>query len=125
MKLINDIGYDTSFSFVFSPRPGTPAANLQDDTPYEVKLKRLQHLQAVIEANARKISAAMVGTVQRILVEGPSKKSADELQGRTENNRVVNFAGGSDSAHLIGQMIDVNITQAFPYSLRGELVIKQ
>jgi tRNA-2-methylthio-N6-dimethylallyladenosine synthase len=125
MKLINDIGYDTSFSFVFSPRPGTPAANLQDDTPYEVKLKRLQHLQATIEANARKISAAMVGTVQRILVEGPSKKSADELQGRTENNRVVNFAAGPNGARLIGQMIDVSITQAFPYSLRGELVIKQ
>jgi tRNA-2-methylthio-N6-dimethylallyladenosine synthase len=125
MKLINDIGYDTSFSFIFSPRPGTPAANLQDDTPHEAKLKRLQHLQATIEANARKISAAMVGTVQRILVEGPSKKSADELQGRTENNRVVNFAGGPNTARLIGQMIDVNITQAFPYSLRGELVIKQ
>jgi tRNA-2-methylthio-N6-dimethylallyladenosine synthase len=125
MKLINDIGYDTSFSFVFSPRPGTPAANLPDDTPYEVKLKRLQHLQATIEANARKISEAMVGTVQRILVEGPSKKSADDLQGRTENNRVVNFAGGPNAARLIGQMIDVNILQAFPYSLRGELVIKQ
>jgi tRNA-2-methylthio-N6-dimethylallyladenosine synthase len=125
MKLINDIGYDTSFSFVFSPRPGTPAANLADDTPYEVKLKRLQHLQATIEANARKISQAMVGTVQRILVEGPSKKSADDLQGRTENNRVVNFAGGPNAARLTGQMIDVNITQAFPYSLRGELVIKQ
>jgi tRNA-2-methylthio-N6-dimethylallyladenosine synthase len=125
MKLINDIGYDTSFSFVFSPRPGTPAANLQDDTPYEVKLKRLQHLQATIEANARKISQQMVGTVQRILVEGPSKKSADDLQGRTENNRVVNFAGGPNAARLVGQLIDVNITQAFPYSLRGELVIKQ
>lgn len=125
MKLINDIGYDTSFSFVFSPRPGTPAANLPDDTPYEVKLKRLQHLQATIEANARKISESMVGTVQRILVEGPSKKSADDLQGRTENNRVVNFAGGPNAARLIGQMIDVNILQAFPYSLRGELVIKQ
>jgi tRNA-2-methylthio-N6-dimethylallyladenosine synthase len=125
MKLINDIGYDTSFSFVFSPRPGTPAANLPDDTPYEVKLKRLQHLQATIEANARKISESMVGTVQRILVEGPSKKSADDLQGRTENNRVVNFAGGPNAARLIGQMIDVNILQSFPYSLRGELVIKQ
>jgi tRNA-2-methylthio-N6-dimethylallyladenosine synthase len=125
MKLINDIGYDTSFSFVFSPRPGTPAANLADDTPYEVKLKRLQHLQATIETNARKISQAMVGTVQRILVEGPSKKSAEDLQGRTENNRVVNFAGGPNAARLIGQMIDVNITQTFHYSLRGELVIKQ
>jgi tRNA-2-methylthio-N6-dimethylallyladenosine synthase len=125
MKLINDIGYDTSFSFVFSPRPGTPAANLPDDTPYDVKLKRLQHLQATVEANVRKISESMVGTVQRILVEGPSKKSADDLQGRTENNRVVNFAGGPNAARLIGQMIDVNILQAFPYSLRGELVIKQ
>ncbi|RJG07071.1 tRNA (N6-isopentenyl adenosine(37)-C2)-methylthiotransferase MiaB [Noviherbaspirillum cavernae] len=125
MKLINDIGYDTSFSFVFSPRPGTPAANLADDTPYEVKLKRLQHLQATIEANARKISQSMVGTVQRILVEGPAKKGDGDLQGRTENNRVVNFAGGPNAARLIGQLIDVSITQAFPYSLRGEPVIKQ
>ena len=125
MKLINDIGYDTSFSFVFSPRPGTPAANLQDDTPYEVKLKRLQHLQAVVEANARKISQDMVGSVQRILVEGPSKKDPNELQGRTENNRVVNFDGGPNSARLVGQLLDVNIVQAYPYSLRGELVVKQ
>ncbi|WP_194724540.1 tRNA (N6-isopentenyl adenosine(37)-C2)-methylthiotransferase MiaB [Noviherbaspirillum malthae] len=125
MKLINDIGYDTSFSFVFSPRPGTPAANLPDDTPYEVKLKRLQHLQATVEANVRRISEAMVGSVQRILVEGPSKKDPQELQGRTENNRVVNFAGGPNSARLVGQLVDVNIVQAFPYSLRGELVIKQ
>jgi tRNA-2-methylthio-N6-dimethylallyladenosine synthase len=125
MKLINDIGYDTSFSFVFSARPGTPAANLQDDTPYEVKLKRLQHLQATVEANARKISQQMLGSVQRILVEGPSKKDPQELQGRTENNRVVNFSGGPDSSRLIGQLIDVNIVQAFPYSLRGELVVKQ
>ncbi|MDB5771053.1 MAG: miaB [Burkholderia sp.] len=125
MKLINDIGYDTSFSFVFSPRPGTPAANLADDTPYEVKLKRLQHLQATVEANARKISQAMVGTVQRILVEGPSKKGGGDLQGRTENNRVVNFAGGPNPERLTGELIDVDITQAFPYSLRGELVIKQ
>jgi tRNA-2-methylthio-N6-dimethylallyladenosine synthase len=125
MKLINDIGYDTSFSFVFSPRPGTPAANLADDTPYEVKLKRLQHLQATIEANARKISETMVGTVQRILVEGPSKKGGEDLQGRTENNRVVNFAVGPNGTRLIGQLVDVSITQAYPYSLRGELVIKQ
>jgi tRNA-2-methylthio-N6-dimethylallyladenosine synthase len=125
MKLINDIGYDTSFSFVFSPRPGTPAANLHDDTPYDVKLKRLQHLQATVEANVRKISQAMVGSVQRILVEGPSKKDPHELQGRTENNRVVNFDAGPNPARLIGQLIDVNIVQAFPYSLRGELVITQ
>jgi tRNA-2-methylthio-N6-dimethylallyladenosine synthase len=125
MKLINDIGYDTSFSFIFSPRPGTPAANLADDTPYEVKLKRLQHLQATVEANVRGISQRMVGTVQRILVEGPSKKDPVELQGRTENNRVVNFDGGPNATRLIGQLIDVNIVQAFPYSLRGELVITQ
>jgi tRNA-2-methylthio-N6-dimethylallyladenosine synthase len=125
MKLIDDIGYDTSFSFVFSPRPGTPAANLPDDTPYEVKLKRLQHLQATVEANARRISQDMAGTVQRILVEGPSKKGGGDWQGRTENNRVVNFAAGPNAARLIGQLVDVDIVQAFPYSLRGELVIKQ
>jgi tRNA-2-methylthio-N6-dimethylallyladenosine synthase len=125
MKLINDIGYDSSFSFVFSPRPGTPAANLPDETPYEVKLKRLQHLQATVEANARRISEAMVGTVQKILVEGPSKKDASELQGRTENNRVVNFAAGPNSSRLIGQLIDVTILKAYSFSLRGELVIKE
>src|SRR5438270_6058135 len=99
MKLIADVEYDNSFSFIFSPRPGTPAANLEDDTPHEVKLARLQRLQAQIDANTRKTSAAMVGTVQRILVEGPSKKGLTasgqpELQGRSENNRVVNFAPG-------------------------------
>ncbi|EJL92616.1 tRNA-N(6)-(isopentenyl)adenosine-37 thiotransferase enzyme MiaB [Herbaspirillum sp. CF444] len=125
MKLITDIGYDTSFSFVFSPRPGTPAANLADDTPYEVKLKRLQHLQAVVQDNANKIGQGMVGSVQRILVEGPSKKDPNELQGRTENNRVVNFASGPNGARLIGQMVDVSILQAFPFSLRGEIVVKQ
>ena len=125
MKLITDIGYDTSFSFVFSPRPGTPAANLADDTPYEVKLKRLQHLQAVVQDNANKIGQSMVGSVQRILVEGPSKKDPNELQGRTENNRVVNFASGPNGARLIGQMVDVSILQAFPFSLRGEIVVKQ
>jgi len=125
MKLITDIGYDTSFSFIFSPRPGTPAANLADDTPYEVKLKRLQHLQAVVQDNANKISQSMVGSIQRILVEGPSKKDASELQGRTENNRVVNFAAGPNGERLIGQMLDVTIVQAFPFSLRGEIVVKQ
>ncbi|MGV3743421.1 MAG: tRNA (N6-isopentenyl adenosine(37)-C2)-methylthiotransferase MiaB [Burkholderiaceae bacterium] len=125
MKLIDQIGYDNSFSFVFSPRPGTPAANLADDTPYEVKLKRLQRLQAVINDNTKQISNAMIGTVQRILVEGPSKKDPNELQGRTENNRVVNFDGGPNSMRLIGQLIDVNITESYAYSLRGELVIHQ
>jgi tRNA-2-methylthio-N6-dimethylallyladenosine synthase len=125
MKLIDDIGYDNSFSFIFSPRPGTPAANLQDDTPHDVKLKRLQRLQAVIVENTKKYSEEMVGTVQRILVEGPSKKDPAELQGRSENNRVVNFDGGPDGAQLIGRMIDVNITRSYAYTLRGEIAVEQ
>ena len=125
MKLITDIGYDNSFSFIFSPRPGTPAANLQDDTPHEVKLKRLQHLQATVEANMAKISAAMVGSVQRILVEGPSKKNPAELQGRTENNRVVNFEAGPNAARLVGELIDVRITETLTYTLRGEIVVAE
>jgi tRNA-2-methylthio-N6-dimethylallyladenosine synthase len=123
MALIEEIGFDSSFSFVFSPRPGTPAANLADDTPQTVKLKRLQHLQATIEANVRRISASREGTVQHILVEGPSRKSAAELMGRTECNRIVNFDGGPASGRLVGQMIDVCITQALPHSLRGEVVV--
>ncbi|MFJ2994606.1 tRNA (N6-isopentenyl adenosine(37)-C2)-methylthiotransferase MiaB [Pandoraea sp. NPDC087047] len=123
MAMIHDIGYDTSFSFIYSPRPGTPAANLPDDTPREVKLRRLQHLQAVIEENAARISQSMVGSRQRILVEGVSRKDPNELQGRTENNRVVNFpAPEAQRAGLIGQMTDVVITFAYPHSLRGELV---
>jgi len=124
MKLIDHVGYDTSFSFIFSPRPGTPAANLVDDTPQEVKLKRLQHLQAVVESNVRAISASRVGTQQRILVEGPSRKSAAELMGRTECNRIVNFEGGPQSDRLIGQMLDVRITSALPHSLRGEVALR-
>ena len=122
MKLVEDVGFDNSFSFIFSKRPGTPAANLEDDTPHEVKLARLQRLQALIDANTRKISAAMVGTVQRILVEGPSKKDPNELQGRTESNRVVIFAPGASGDTLIGQLVDVRITESLDYSLRGELV---
>jgi tRNA-2-methylthio-N6-dimethylallyladenosine synthase len=122
MALIEDIGYDSSFSFVFSPRPGTPAANLHDDTPQAVKLQRLQHLQATIEANVQRISASRVGTVQRILVEGPSKKDPAELMGRTECNRIVNFKG---QPRLVGQMVDVTITQALPHSLRGEVVVRE
>ncbi len=120
MKLIDDVGFDSSFSFVFSPRPGTPAAALHDDTPQEVKLKRLQHLQAVIEANQRRIGQAMVGTTQKILVEGPSRKDASELMGRTECNRIVNFKG---QPRLIGQLIDVQITAAYPHSLRAEVAV--
>ncbi|MEZ5645775.1 MAG: tRNA (N6-isopentenyl adenosine(37)-C2)-methylthiotransferase MiaB [Burkholderiaceae bacterium] len=129
MKLITDVGYDSSFSFIFSPRPGTPAANLPDDTPHEVKLKRLQHLQATIEDNVRRISASREGTVQRILVEGPSrrpgKNGAAELMGRTECNRIVNFDGGPQGARLVGQMIDVKITQALPHSLRGDVLLRE
>ena len=123
MRLIGDVGYDTSFSFIFSPRPGTPAANLHDDTPHEVKLKRLQHLQATIEQNVRAISASRVGPVQRILVEGPSRKNPEELMGRTACNRIVNFAAGPGRDRLLGQMIDVRITEALPHSLRGEVLV--
>jgi len=122
MKLIDDVGFDSSFSFVFSPRPGTPAAALHDDTPQQVKLARLQRLQAVIEDNARRISASRVGTVQRVLVEGPSRKDPDELMGRTECNRVVNFKG---QPRLKGQMVDVTITEAYPHSLRGEVLVSE
>jgi tRNA-2-methylthio-N6-dimethylallyladenosine synthase len=124
MKLIEDIGFDSSFSFIFSPRPGTPAAALHDDTPADVKLKRLQHLQATIEENVRRISQSRVGTVQRILVEGPSRKDATELMGRTECNRIVNFPGGPNPTRLVGEMLDVTILSALPHSLRGEVVVR-
>jgi tRNA-2-methylthio-N6-dimethylallyladenosine synthase len=119
MRLIDDVGFDSSFSFVFSPRPGTPAAALHDDTPHAAKLARLRTLQARIEAQARAISGSRVGTVQRVLVEGPSKKDASELMGRTECNRIVNFKGGP---RLVGRMIEVTITAALPHSLRGEVI---
>jgi len=122
MKLIDDVGYDTSFSFIFSKRPGTPAASLEDDTPREVKLARLQLLQARIEANVARISASRVGTVQRVLVEGPSRRDATELMGRTECNRIVNFKG---APRLVGQMIDVTITEAHTNSLRAEVVLTE
>jgi tRNA-2-methylthio-N6-dimethylallyladenosine synthase len=122
LKLIEDVGYDASFSFIFSPRPGTPAANLSDDTPHEVKLKRLHAVQALLNQQVDAISQSRVGSVQRILVEGPSRKSADELMGRTECNRIVNFAAGAGKDRLIGHMLDVRITSALPHSLRGEVV---
>jgi len=118
MNLIDDVGFDSSFSFVFSPRPGTPAAALADDTLSARKLQRLQILQARIEEQSRAISAMRVGTVQRVLVEGRARKDATELMGRTECNRIVNFKG---PARLVGQMIDMTITAAFPHSLRGEV----
>ncbi|MFZ3142141.1 tRNA (N6-isopentenyl adenosine(37)-C2)-methylthiotransferase MiaB [Polaromonas sp.] len=119
MKLVNDVGYDTSFSFIFSPRPGTPAANLADDTPHEVKLRRLQRLQATLDDSVRAISASRLGSVQRILVEGTARKDASELMGRTECNRVVILKG---QPRLIGQMVDVLITETSQRSLRGEVV---
>src|SRR5690349_6631042 len=118
MKLVEDVRFDGSFSFIYSPRPGTPAANLRDDTPYEVKLERLQRLQQKLEQQARSISLSMVNTTQRILVEGRSRKNPDELCGRTDNNRMVNFPGDPEQ---IGQSINVKITQALSHSLRGAI----
>jgi len=119
MKLIEEVKFDMSFSFIFSPRPGTPAADMPDDTPMEVKKQRLYHLQQVINNQAMQYSREMFGSVQRILVEGPSRQDVMELRGRTENNRVVNFAG---DARLIGQFVDVEITEVLPHSLRGTLI---
>lgn len=119
MKLIEEVNFDESFSFIYSPRPGTPAADLLDDTPQDIKLKRLYRLQEQIAQQATTISQSMVGSIQRILVEGSSKKSAEELCGRTENNRVVNFVGNLDQ---IGQLIDIKITAALSHSLRGEIL---
>jgi len=119
MDLIAEVGFDHSFSFLYSARPGTPAASLVDDVPQQLKKQRLALLQARINQQAGEYSRAMVGTRQRILVEGPSRKDPDELAGRTENNRVVNFAGGPE---LIGHFVDVSVTEALPNSLRGELL---
>lgn len=119
MKLIEDLNFDESYSFVYSPRPGTPAADLPDDTPAEVKLERLQRLQAQINQQARKISQQMVGSIQRVLLEGVSKKNADEFFGRTDNNRVVNLACTPD---LVGSFINVHITEARSHTLRGEIL---
>ncbi len=118
MRLVDEVNFDGSFSFIYSPRPGTPAADLQDDTPHEVKLERLQRLQRKLDEQAQAVSQSMVGTVQRILVEGISKKNPDELCGRTDNNRMVNFPGNPEQ---IGQSISVKITQALSHSLRGAI----
>jgi tRNA-2-methylthio-N6-dimethylallyladenosine synthase len=118
LKLIEDIGFDQSFSFVYSARPGTPAANLPDETPAAEKSARLARLQAAIDTNAKAISKAMIGSVQRVLVEGPSKKDPNELAGRTENMRFVNFAAPT---RLIGEFVDVLITEAMSNSLRGRV----
>lgn len=119
MKLLADVGYDFCYSFLYSPRPGTPASYLQDDTPVEVKQARLAKLQAFNELQGKAVSEAMLGSIQRVLVEGTSKKDENELAGKTDNNRTVNFAG---SSQFINQFVNVRITQAMPHTLRGELV---
>ena len=125
MALVDEIGFDLSFSFVYSPRPGTPAAALADDTPQAVKLERLQRLQAALERHAQAISASRVGTTQRVLIEGSSRRDAGELTGRTECNRIVNMPGSPANRRLVGQLIDVRITQALPHSLRGEILTRE
>ena len=122
MKLIDDIGFDASFSFVYSSRPGTPAAELTDDTPQELKLERLMRLQKRIDDLAQGVSQAMVGSIQRVLVEGLSKKDDTELAGRTDNNRIVNFIG---NLRLVHRFVDVRITSSLPHSLRGEIVTRE
>ena len=119
MKLIRDIGFDYSFSFIYSPRPGTGASYMEDDTPHEVKAARLQRLQALLEAQGFDNSQKMVGTVQRVLVEGHSRKDPHQLAGRTDNNRIVNFDG---PAELIHTFTRVCITEALPHSLRGKMI---
>lgn len=119
MDLIEDVGFDASFSFVYSPRPGTPAARLPDDTPYSVKLARLQRLQKRIDENASEISRGMLGKIERVLVLGSARRGEGELMARTDNNRIVNFPG---PASLINQMANVRITEVFPHTLGGELV---
>jgi tRNA-2-methylthio-N6-dimethylallyladenosine synthase len=119
LRLVEDMRFDSSFSFVYSRRAGTPAAELPDDTPEATKLQRLYRLQEALERHTRSVSASMVGTIQRVLVEGPSRRNASELCGRTSNNRVVNFAGDRRS---VGQLVEVSITEALAHSLRGEMV---
>ena len=119
MKLIDDVGFDQSFSFIYSARPGTPAAALPDNTPLALKKQRLAILQQDISKRAENFSRAMIGTVQRVLVEGPSRKSEKQMSGRTENNRVTNFDGSAD---MVGRFVDVKITEVFTNSLQGEIV---
>jgi tRNA-2-methylthio-N6-dimethylallyladenosine synthase len=121
MQLIEDIRFDISFSFVYSKRPGTPAANLPDDVPMEAKKQRLAVLQRRIEELSAEVSRQMVGGIERVLVTGGSRKAPAQMSGRTENNRIVNFDGSAD---LIGEFVEVRITEALPNSLRGE-VLKQ
>ena len=120
LKLVKDVAFDLSFVFIYSPRPGTPAANLPDDIPHAEKVRRLEALNAVIEAETARINQTMLGSVQRCLVEGVSKKDPDQLQARTANNRVVNFTG---HPRLINQMVELEITEAYTFSLRGQIVV--
>ena len=121
MKLIDDVGFDVSFSYVFSPRPGTPAAEMADDTPAQIKSARLACLQSRIDELEKDVNQAMLGTVQRVQVEGVSKKDVHELAGRTDNNRIVNFIG---SPGMIGRFVEVKINQVVRHTLRGELVVR-
>ena len=122
MKLVHDIGFDASYSFIYSSRPGTPASNLPDEVPADICKQRLATLQAVIDANAKAISQAMIGSVQTVLVEGPSRKDPNELAGRTENMRYVNFPASAETHRaLIGQFVNVVVTHAMSNSLRGRL----
>ena len=116
LQLVREVGFDDSYSFVYSPRPGTPAAGLYDETPEAIKLERLRRLQALIQSQAKAISEGMIGTRQQVLVEGPSRRNAAELSGRTANNRVVNFPGSPES---IGQMVEIEIVEALAHTLRG------
>jgi tRNA-2-methylthio-N6-dimethylallyladenosine synthase len=120
LRLADEVGFDGSFCFVYSRRPGTPAADLPDDTAPEAKLARLQRLQAVIDARASTISEGMVGSTQRVVVEGPARRNPDELAGRTANNRVVNFPG---PRRLVGQLVDVTIERALAHTLRGSILV--
>lgn len=122
LKLVQDLAFDLSFVFIYSPRPGTPAANLPDDTPHTEKVRRLEALNEVIETETARINQSMLGSVQRCLVEGVSKKDPDQLQARTANNRVVNFTG---HPRLINQMVELEITEAHTFSLRGKIVLAE
>ncbi len=119
MKLVEEVGFDASFSFIYSPRPGTPAANLPDEVPQEVKAERLKRLQDLVAVQAQRLAQSLLGSVQRVLVEGASRKDAQELAGRLDNNRIVNFIG---TPEMVGHFADVKITAVWAYTLRGELV---
>jgi len=119
MKLVEEVGFDASFSFIYSSRPGTPAANLPDEVPQEVKAERLKRLQDLVAVQAQRLAQSLLGSVQRVLIEGASRKDAQELAGRLDNNRIVNFMG---SPAMVGRFVDVKITGVWAYTLRGELV---